>query len=175
MANRKVPCPTMLRLVLNYDAETGLLRWKDRPKFLSDKGSRSGKLAMNCPTVYGYLQGGVLGYVGVTHRVIWALVYGYWPRQIDHINGNRQDNRIVNLREVNDAENHKNHRMRHDNKTGFNGVQRYGDRWRAEIGVNWKRLHLGLFDNFADAVAARKAANLKYGFHENHGQVMTTE
>lgn len=95
--------------------------------------------------------------------------YGNWPQHIDHINGDRLDNRIENLREVDRAENMKNMRMPADNTSGFVGVTRHYEKWKAQITVNGKHIYLGRFDHKKDAIAARIAANRKFGFHENHG------
>lgn len=106
-------------------------------------------------------------------RVVWAMTYGYWPKlEIDHIDGNPLNNRIDNLREVDHVTNGRNQRTPTNNTTGVCGVYRYrtGDKWVAAIKVNYKKIHLGLFDTIEEAAAARKEAEIKYGFHENHGR-----
>lgn len=175
MAKRRLPCPTIARLLLRYEPETGRLYWKHRPAALRKAGStapKEGAEGFQCATVHGYLQGGLLGGVVVAHRVIWAIVHGYWPKQIDHINGIKTDNRLANLREVDDAENRKNMAIRSDNASGFHGVRwlKRRSKWRAEIKVSGSPKYLGEFANKDDAIAARKAAELAYGFHENHGR-----
>jgi hypothetical protein len=166
MAKRPLPCPTRARLSLRYNPETG--------KVFRIKGGKIGKETLATPTVYGYLQGGVCGGVVATHRVIWAIVYGYWPKQIDHINGIRTDNRLVNLREVDDAENRKNMALRKDNASGHHGVRlnTTTNKWRAEIRVARKSIHIGCYSLKADAIAARKAAEAALGFHPNHGRAI---
>ena len=165
MAKRSIPCPTRVRLALRYNPETGGLFWQDTHRL-------RGKMAFNCPTGTGYLQGGICGYVTSAHRVIWAIVNGYWPKQIDHINGNRSDNRLVNLREVDDAENRKNTALRSDNKSGFHGVRWNAslNKWRVEIKANGKPKHIGVYVSKDDAIAARKAAEAMLGYHANHGR-----
>jgi hypothetical protein len=118
------------------------------------------------------LQGGVGGGVVMAHRVIWAIVHGYWPHQIDHINGVKTDNRLCNLREVDDAENRKNMCLRSDNKSGHHGVRwsEHLHKWRAEIRINGKTNHIGVYQNKEDAIAARKASEAALGFHVNHGR-----
>lgn len=103
------------------------------------------------------------------HRIIWKLVHGTEPKQIDHINGDRSDNRIENLREVNGTQNARNMKLRTCNTVGCHGVYKHGGRWRAVITLGGKKKHLGVFDSTKEAIAARKAAERKYGFHENHG------
>lgn len=108
----------------------------------------------------------MLRYGGKTvyvHRIAWCL-YNKCDldrkTQIDHINHNRLDN----------TGNSKNKTMRKINKSGATGVSfhKAAGKWRAFIKVNYKQVHLGLYDDFDVAVAARKAAESKYGFHENH-------
>ena len=104
------------------------------------------------------------------HRLAFFYVNGRWPNQIDHINGIGTDNRWCNLREVFDSENNMNTRILKNNKTGIHGVGRYKNRcWRAYITVKRKQIPLGYYDSFLDACAARKSAERKLGFHENHG------
>lgn len=63
------------------------------------------------------------------HRLAWLYTYGCWPDNIDHINGNRSDNRIENIRSVSAHENTKNQKIRSDNTSGFTGVSYYKGRW----------------------------------------------
>ena len=89
---------------------------------------------------------------------------------IHHLNLDHSDNRIENLRATDNPGNSKNKTMRKINKSGATGVSfhKAAGKWRAFIKVNYKQVHLGLYDDFDVAVAARKAAESKYGFHENH-------
>lgn len=172
--------PALVREFLDYDAEKGTLTWKkrDRKHFKSDSSytffnSRySGlELAVTDKTNRVYLS----GKLHLIHRVIWCHVYGEWPEKnlvIDHINGDEKDNRIQNLRLVTQSENKKNSSRPKSNTSGVIGVykRRDNDKWTAEIQENYKKIFLGSFDSFEDAVKARKEAELKYGFHENHGR-----
>ena len=69
------------------------------------------------------------------HRLVWALVYGRFPKQIDHINGNPKDNRVENLREVTTSENNLNqvHPWRPNAKTGLPGVSKSGNRFKIKV------------------------------------------
>lgn len=178
---RKLPSPRVLRRLLDYDPETGELKWKERPVWMFPSGSagRSGhastwnkKNAGNVafPSVgnHGYKVGSVLGISMTAHRMVWALHHGEWPsHQIDHINHVRSDNRIINLRVVTQSENGRNMTRSKRNKSGVTGVFWVEERqkWLARI----KNKHVGIFTNKSDAIAARKAAEKKYGFHPNHG------
>jgi hypothetical protein len=100
------------------------------------------------------------------------MVHGYWPKEVDHINGDSCDNRLVNLREVNHQQNMRNAKRRSDNSSGATGVYyiKATGRWIAQIRVDNRGRHLGAFNSFEEAVAARKAAEVALGFHENHGR-----
>ena len=109
------------------------------------------------------------------HRVIWLFLYGSFPDQIDHINGNRLDNRPHNLRDVSHAENHKNKSIPSNNTSGVVGVRQRTNRWEAVITTNHKIIYLGLFVSFNAAVTARKQAEKKYGFHPGHGKAVVNQ
>lgn len=122
----------------------------------------------------GYLRIFFNGKDYFAHRVAWFLYYGVWPvNQIDHINQIKTDNRIDNLREVSNEENCKNQTLRKTNKSGRIGV--YFDnqhkKWRASIRFNNKTVHLGLSKNIEEIINLRKDAEIKYGYHKNHGRV----
>lgn len=172
--------PEIVREFLDYTPETGVLHWRFRERkwFNSDSQWKtwnkrfSGKPAMTSP-VNGYRQGSIFGVSLRTHRVIWAWVHGEWPgRDIDHINGDRADNRLANLRSVTRVENMRNKKIGAHNTSGVMGVSWAANvsKWRAEICVSGKTEVLGYFKNKEDAEAARKAADARVGFHKNHGR-----
>lgn len=109
------------------------------------------------------------------HRLIWFYMTGEWPDIIDHINGNRSDNRWCNLRNVTQFENMKNRKICSNNTSGCMGViwHKRARKWEASIRVNSKRKSLGYFDAKEEAIMIRKAAEIEYGYHENHGRIMT--
>lgn len=117
----------------------------------------------------GYLSGSIMGWPHVAHRVAWLIVNGYWPHEIDHINGNRADNRIKNLREVTRKANSENHAIASNNTSGATGVNfdKKSGRWYAKIAGRY----LGMSATFEEALALRKAAELDHGYHPNHGRV----
>lgn len=114
----------------------------------------------------GYIRVRLHGESYLAHRVIWCLHHGRWPiEQIDHINGIRHDNRIENLRECTVAENRLNV-QKANNDSGVVGVtwaKKEGN-WRASIKVNGKGINLGHFTDLNEAIACRRAAEVKYGF-----------
>ena len=128
-----------------------------------------------CINKEGYRVMGIQGKRFYAHRLAWLWVYGKFPsKEIDHINGNRLDNRIPNLRDVTKQENRKNQKIHKKNTSGVMGVYWSKDRkiWRVKISCNKKQLHIGCYKEFDDAVEARKEAERKYGFHPNHGRVV---
>ena len=174
--------PATLRKLIDYDPDTGTLTWKRRTAETNpnDQGRRmfntrfSGRPALDA-NMNGYRRGRVFGIDYSAHRVAWAIHYGEWPNVIDHINRVKSDNRILNLRSVTHSENLKNASMRKDNTSGHVGVywREPGKNWLASIFDGSKVVHLGLFLKKDDAIRARKAAEVKYGFHENHGRDAT--
>ncbi|EBN6978918.1 HNH endonuclease [Salmonella enterica] len=121
----------------------------------------------------GYLQTSVSGENVLVHRIIWEMHNGKIPNgmEIDHINHDRTDNRIENLRIVNHKDNHKNVSMQSNNKTGVCGVcfiERC-NKFRASIKVDGVTIYLGYFSSIDDAKNARKKANDRFNFHKNHG------
>lgn len=181
MAAKPLPSPDLLRQLLRYEPETGALYWLPRPvsMFADERSWRSwhtrciGIPAFTAKRDNGYLVGNVFGRNLRAHRVIWAVVHGEWPPyDIDHINGDRADNRICNLRAVDRGENRRNSAQRCDNTSGTVGVYWLPDRlkWRAQIVKNGVSRHLGEFSSKAEAIRVRKAAERRLGFHPNHGR-----
>lgn len=157
----------LLKELLNYNPDTGNFNW-----LCSRSGVHASKSFAGGKTAGGYLKICINGDSFCIHRLAWFYVYGYWPDQIDHINGIRDDNRIVNLRDVSSGDNGKNSSIPSHNTSGVLGVcwHKHTGRWRAQIQVEGKVIHLGCFDYFNDAVISRQEANIKYGFHKNHGK-----
>jgi hypothetical protein len=154
-----------LKKILFYDPTTGVFTW-----LIKTGRSKAGKVA-GTVNMYGYLVITIRGFKFQASRLAWLYVYGVWPNTIDHINHNRTDNNIKNLRNVDCIENRKNVSLKKMNSSGFNGVRYEPKRkkWRAEINDMYRKVFIGRFDRIEDAIAARKAANVKYGYHENHG------
>lgn len=179
-ARERLPSQEALKELFEYDPETGVLIWKRRPQSMFStllshntwNTRYAGKAAFTHTTKDGYKDGCIQDVKAVAHRVIWKLVYGYEPDEVDHINGIRDDNRLVNLRHVDSSDNKKNQRVRKDNKSGVVGVRWHNAtrKWSAFIGSRGKKYHLGLFDDINDAIKTRRQAEADLGFHRNHGR-----
>jgi hypothetical protein len=173
MTKPKVLPIEYLRKRLRYEPDTGKLFWLDHDGMPQKWRTRwAGREAFTSDNGHGYRHGSVNGEKYRAQRVIWALVYGTWPKhQIDHKNGERSDNRVKNLCVVSNTENCRNAAKKSNNTSGACGVRWVTGRekWRAQVRVDGKERHLGLFTSFDDAVAARKAADKLYGFTERHG------
>ena len=149
-----------LRSILHYEPETGIFTWKVSTSNRVKVGDVAG-----CLEGDGYLRIKVQSRKYRAHRLAWLYVYGEWPSlDIDHINRNKADNRISNLREVTNKQNMQNASKRSDNTSGHSGVSWHKDsgKWQAQIAFNYRVIYLGLFESVEDAVAARKAGELKY-------------
>lgn len=176
MEPKPLPPIKWIRECLEYNPATGDLTWKDRPS-LSNR-VKPGAIAGCIDRQKGYRKVSVLGSKFWAHRLAWALHYDIDPftygknRQIDHINGDKQDNRIENLRIVTNLENQRNTTLPSNSTSGHIGVQwnKAQGKWLARIKVNGKVKHLGSFDDIDKAVSARKAAEKRFGFHSNHGR-----
>jgi hypothetical protein len=132
---------------IDYDHKTG--------KFLRKKYKLKSKKVGGLDS-YGYLQIGISGKIYKAHQLAWLYHYGTCPKgQIDHINCNRQDNRIENLRDVSSQINAL-------NRSTSKGIYKYHNKYRARIKLNGKSLHLGLFDKECDAKQAYLQAKKHY-------------
>lgn len=146
---------------ITYDPDTGLMYWN---KVINNK-ARSGDLCGSNVDSKGYRRVCFKGKQFRAHRVAWLLYYGCTPSaQIDHINGNRTDNRICNLRLASNAENSRNAKLSKDNTSGCSGVtyHKKAKKWAASIMYNRKQIYLGIYENILDAVQVRKEAEVRY-------------
>jgi len=137
---------------VEYDSETGLIYWSFNQR--KPHGKRpSGKLCGSVDS-NGYLQVRANGKIYQAHRLIWKMVYGYWPNQIDHKNREQLDNRLDNLRECNN----RNNCINRSSTTNTPGVRktRNGKKYRARIKINYKEVDLGTFDTEQEAIMAYK-------------------
>ncbi|EPD0133476.1 MULTISPECIES: HNH endonuclease [Enterobacteriaceae] len=179
MNNSECPSIEYLHECFSYDHLSGLMVWKVRPitHFARERDHAAwnarfaGKNAGSMNK--GYWRVEVSKKPMGVHRIAWAMHYGEYPEGwIDHINGDRSDNRIINLRVTDPVGNATNQKMPANNSSGVAGVSYVprDNKWKAYIYHGNKFVYLGYFVDKNDAIAARKMAEVKYGFHENHGR-----
>lgn len=149
-----------LKELLDYDPETGVFTWKVYRGGRTKKGEKAGNVNGE-----GYTHIKVDGKQYKAHRLAWLYMYGTFPnKDIDHINRNKIDNSIYNLREVSNQQNSWNQKVAKNNTSGFTGVTWYKrvGKWGAYIKVDYKRKHLGFFAAPEQAHAAYLAAKAEH-------------
>ena len=155
-----------LKELLHYDPDTGIFTRK-----INRHAYRAGEIAGSIHRK-GYIRISIDRRSYSAHRLAWLYMYGHFPEnQIDHINHIKSDNRITNLREVTNQINCRNSRLPKNNKSGIIGVywNSWRNKWTAIVKVNYQYKFLGHFDDFFEAVCARKSMEIQIGFHPNHG------
>lgn len=148
-----------IKRFLHYNPENGLF-YRNQNRGPHKSGSQAGSIRQD-----GYVRIQIFDKQYLGHRLAWLLFYGEEPSlEIDHINGDRSDNRIKNLRLVSCAQNNQNKAISKSNKSGIPGVW-FDSRkkmWRAGIKTNKKFLHIGYFDSIEKATAARQDSAKKH-------------
>lgn len=134
-----------LREALAYDPATGEWTWLVSNSMRRLAGSKAGELKPS-----GYILIGIDCFRYRAHRLAWLYMTGVWPKeQVDHINGERADNRWANLREATQVQNSANMKVRGSNRAGIKGVSRYDGisvtRWRAHLSVGHHMFYLGSY------------------------------
>lgn len=183
--NESLVSADILSEFLNIDAEAGNLTWKQRlPKHFSPTPKRTpeaicsnwnskfaGKPAFYTIDMHGYKHGFLLNKQFSAARVVFAMTHGHWPKNhIDHINGNKTDNRPENLRDVVRSENMRNRAISANNSTGSHGVYSRAGKFESYITAEGKKKHLGRFETIEAAILSRKTAEQEHGYHLNHGR-----
>jgi hypothetical protein len=135
-----------VRELLHFDPDTGKFVWKAKSAARSNRikvGTEAGSLG-----IHGYVIVGIDGKTFRAHRLAWLYVYGEWPRYIiDHINGNRADNRLSNLREASASLNASNlQRAKKSSQSGFLGACKNGKKWSAQIRKTGMPRYIGTFE-----------------------------
>lgn len=152
---------TKVREILDYNPNTGEFHWKIKPTKNSRVGQKAGGIKGQG---YGYIQ--YLKKMYSMSHLAWLHFYGKYPAMyIDHINGDRFDNRIANLREATPAENVQNIRKAPSNSShGFLGASfdKEKNKWRARIRVNGKKISLGRYNTPEEASSAYIDAKRKH-------------
>jgi hypothetical protein len=124
---------------------------------------------------HGYKMIGLYGRAYMSHRLIFMFHYGYFPKEVDHIDGNKSNNKIDNLRPATHSQNLKNQKLRTNNVSGCKNVgwSKREQKWRVRLTVNYKEKHIGYFldRELADLVAI-EATNLYHGKFSSYKGVL---
>lgn len=168
-----LPSKDYLHECLIYYPHTGLLVWRTRPveHFANVRAWKSwntkyaNNQAFRSIDKDGYYYGCINGKNQKAHRIIFKMLHGWEPTQIDHDDRNKQNNKELNLKAATAEVNSRNQGISKANTSGAVGVYfRYG-KWNARLAQK----HLGAFNTFEEAVEARKKAQVTAGYHINHG------
>lgn len=145
----KILTQEILKEHLHYNPDTGVFTWIKKTSSYSrvSVGDIAGWYDYK-----NYLKIKILDKSHFTHRLVWLYVYGYIPKEdIDHINGIKNDNRVINLRLASNSENHQNRIVSKNNKSGYIGVSPHLNKWRSKITLNGKSIYLGIFNTPEEA------------------------
>ena len=154
---KPISLPSQKKLQELFDYRDGQLYWKERIHWSIDLSKPAG-----CIDEQGYRVIKIEGKRYQAHRLIWKYHYGKDPKEfIDHIDGNRSNNNIKNLREATNQQNLFNRGPQKNNKLGIKGVRKLGNKYRAAIIVNGKEKHLGMFNTTEEARLVREEAEKK--------------
>lgn len=156
--------------LFRYDYETGVLYWRWRVNNSVPKTLEAGRQRKSS----GYLDVKVHGRLYLVHRIVMLMCYGFYGEglEVDHINHIRNDNRLCNLRFVTGSENSRNKSVSSKNTSGVTGVyfSKAHKKYIALIGVDRKLIYLGIFETLEGAAEARRQADKKFKFNNNHGK-----
>jgi hypothetical protein len=162
MKSKPLPPLEELKEYLDYNPDTGIFIWKKSNNGFIKEGRKAGSLNSNGYNRIQFMKNEVM-----LHRVAYYMHYGVDPLEklVDHINGDKADNRIKNLRLVTNQQNLFNKSsLSKRNFSGFTGVfwSKKARKWQVSIVYNGKNIYLGLYSNKEDAIKARKEAEIKY-------------
>lgn len=147
-----------VKKLLRYDEKTGLFTWIGTRSGVLGKDSVAGTVDKK-----GYIRITVLGKEVMAHRLAWLYVHGTWPEnQIDHIDENKSNNAITNLRVVTNGENCCRRGPQKNNTSGVKGVTGYEGCWRVRVGAPGEgRKHLGYYKTLKEAEQVAREAREK--------------
>ena len=154
----------LLKEKFTYDGEN--LVWK-KTRASTKIGKKAGTTKAE-----GYRQIAIGKVCALEHRLVFMYVHGYMPNEIDHINGNRADNRIENLRECTPSINNRNSKMPSTNKSGVKGVfwDNSENKWHGRVWANGKFAFSRCYEKLEDAAqAVREAREIHHGEYAHHG------
>ena len=150
-----------------FEYKDGVLFWKAKKSSNTRQDFSAGSIAKR-----GYVSVRLCGKHYYVHRLIYMMHYGFMPEFLDHIDGNKLNNKIENLRSATKSENNRNKKLYKNNKSGVKGVQwnEPCKKWRAVLKLDGKNKHIGLFNTIDEAEHAIKEARVKFhGEFSNNG------
>lgn len=173
--------PKEVQRLIKYDPATGRLEWRERTPDDFEGASEiiraglasrfnkihAGKPALSSSSGRRYLGGTIKGRSMMAHTAAWVCYRGCYPSsEIDHIDRDKENNRIENLRDVSNSDNKRNRGMMRSNTSGVTGVRfvKKDNSWVSRIGENGEHKYLGSFKSFEEAVRARKEAEILMGY-----------
>lgn len=144
-----------VRELLDYDSERGVFLWRVDRTGKAKIGAVAGALQS-----HGAIHIGIDGKVYLAHRLAWLWTYGEWPSSLDHINGDRSDNRLANLRLATASQNSGNRVVGRRNRSGYRGVSWHKgkQKWIAQISRAGRTKFVGMYETVEDAAAAVEVA-----------------
>jgi hypothetical protein len=166
--------------MVDYNSETGAITWRRRDVYVRGWSNKlAGKECGVINTGYRVIAfrfGPSRRFMVMAHRLAWFISFGVMPSgEIDHINRDRADNRIANLRDVSSSMNKRNFARKGNNTSGVPGVNwdKHRGKWFARARVDGRAYNLGRFDELTDADKAVRKFRSEHGFTETHGQEPT--
>jgi len=181
----------IVRELLDCDPKEGLLYWRERDvKWFSDNRyfsaagmcqrwntKNAGKLALNPDDGKGYGHGMIFGKDYQLHRVIFFYFNGWWPEEVDHIDGNPRNNKPSNLKESTRKENAKNLKTRSDSQSGYSGIyfDKERNKYQVAIRVDGRKKHYGRYDTLEESIKVWERAKEENNYSKNHGRRLTVE
>lgn len=183
MKTKRMPSKEFLDECLDYNEESGIFTWKKRPvHHFKNKAAMSTWNSRYSKTIAGnrwtdskgksYIIISMCGTCIKAHRLAFQINnIDIDDLEVDHENGDGTDNRWSNLRVADRVKNTRNARKRSDNKSGVTGVSwaKSKCKWVSNIASNGRQISLGSFFDKFEAIAARKSAEVRLGYHKNHG------
>lgn len=179
---KKYPEYEFLNEILDYNKDTGIFTWKKRAGTGRSvnvfnalyAGTEAGSAVFSTRSKTNYIAIKILGKSYKAHRLAFIIMGRDLPEEVDHIDHDGTNNRWSNLRASNCLDNSKNLPIQKSNKTGVIGVNwhKAAKKWQARaVDTNGKRIDLGRYDCFQDAVDARRKHEKEFKYYEHRGDL----
>lgn len=168
--------------LFSYERDTGNLYWKKRPATSKSNNIFNSLFAHKIAGSISTSKSSKTSYIAVktklrtekAHRIIFAMIYGYTPKEVDHIDHNGLNNKLENLRASNSRDNSKNMPMQKSNKSGCIGVNwhKAAKKWHARaVNLNGERVDLGRYDDINEAIRVRKKYEKEFMYYDDRSDI----